>query len=241
MLCVGSFAQPDSMINLKVRDSLISGKPVLRVKQFIIPASMIGYGFFTLLSTPGKKLNQSTSNEFVEDHPFFNTGLDNILQFTPAAAVLGLSIGGIKGKNNLKDEALIYAMAMGVNAGIVFPLKMLVRLERPDHSKANSFPSGHTSTSFVAAEFLRKEYGDVSVWYAMVGYAVATGTGVLRMLNNRHWLGDVVAGAGIGIASTKLAYFIHDRIKWKNQQKRALIIVPYFQNNSFGFNFQKLF
>ncbi|HRN46930.1 MAG TPA: phosphatase PAP2 family protein, partial [Niabella sp.] len=71
--------------------------------------------------------------------------------------------------------------------------------------------------------------------------AVATGTGVLRMLNNRHWLGDVVAGAGIGIASTKLAYFIHDRIKWKNQQKRALIIVPYFQNNSFGFNIQKLF
>lgn len=238
---MSSFAQSDSMINLKVRDSLIQQKPVLRIKQFIIPASMVGYGFFTLLNSSGKRLNQTTSNEIVEDYPFFNTGLDNILQYTPAAAVFGLNVGGIKGKNNLKDEALIYAMAMGINAGVVFPLKKIVRLERPDQSKANSFPSGHTSTAFVAAEFLRKEYGEVSVWYAIGGYAVATGTGVLRMLNNRHWLGYVVAGAGIGIASTKLAYFIHDRIKWKNQQKRALIIVPYFQNNSFGFNIQKLF
>ena len=38
-----------------------------------------------------------------------------------------------------------------------------------------------------------------SPWYAVGGYAVATFTGVMRVLNNRHWISDVLSGAGIGI------------------------------------------
>ena len=121
---VSSFAQSDSMINLKVRDSLIQQKPVLRIKNLLFLPPWWGMVFYSLNSS-GKRLNQTTNNEIVEDYPFFNTGLDNILQYTPAAAVLVLNVGGIKGKNNLKDEALIYAMAMGINAGVVFPLKRL--------------------------------------------------------------------------------------------------------------------
>ena len=29
------------------------------------------------------------------------------------------------------------------------------------------------------------------------------------MYNNRHWLTDVAAGAGIGILSTKIAYWLY--------------------------------
>ena len=39
--------------------------------------------------------------------------------------------------------------------------------------------------------------------------------GFLRMYNNKHWLSDVVAGAGIGIMSTKIAYWIYPVIKRK--------------------------
>ncbi|HAO64286.1 MAG TPA: phosphatidic acid phosphatase, partial [Porphyromonadaceae bacterium] len=68
-------------------------------------------------------------------------------------------------------------------------------------------------TAFVAATILHKEYGMTrSPWFSVGGYALATATGVMRVLNNRHWISDVMAGAGIGIISTELGYFAADLI-----------------------------
>jgi len=39
---------------------------------------------------------------------------------------------------------------------------------------------------------------------------LATITGVTRQLNNKHWLSDIMVGAGIGILSTEFGYFLAD-------------------------------
>ncbi|MFR6416073.1 MAG: phosphatase PAP2 family protein, partial [Alistipes shahii] len=83
---------------------------------------------------------------------------------------------------------------------------------RPDGSSRNSFPSGHTATAFMTATMLHKEYGHRSPWYSIGGYTVATLTGVTRQLNNRHWMSDIMVGAGIGILATELGYFLADLI-----------------------------
>mgnify|MGYP003199246539 CR=1 FL=1 len=62
-----------------------------------------------------------------------------------------------------------------------------------------SFPSGHTATAFMTATMLTKEYGHISPWIGIGAYSVATATGLMRMANNKHWLSDVLTGAGIGI------------------------------------------
>ena len=49
-----------------------------------------------------------------------------------------------------------------------------------------------------------------SPWYSVAGYGVATATGVMRVLNNRHRISDVLSGAGIGIMSGELAYALSD-------------------------------
>lgn len=80
-------------------------------------------------------------------------------------------------------------------------------MPRPDGSNNKSFPSGHTATAFMAATMLHKEYGGRSPWYSIAGYSMATVTGVSRMLNNKHWLSDVLVGAGIGILGVSVRRF----------------------------------
>ena len=211
----------------------------ISVKQFIVPAVFIGYGLVALENNGLKNLNISTKKEIEKHHPFFRSHVDDYSQFLPAATVFGLQALGIKGKNNWKDEAVIYAMAIGISSAFVFPLKKITHVERPDGSNFFSFPSGHTATAFASAEFLRREYGDVSPWIGVAGYAVAAGTGALRMYNNKHWFSDVVAGAGFGIASTTLSYIIYDNVLKKYHL--TFSIVPTYYDNKIGFLVMKNF
>lgn len=143
--------------------------------------------------------------------------IDNYTQFVPYVPVLALKAFGYQGRSSW-DRLMVSALASNaVMAVAVNATKYSVKEMRPDNSTENSFPSGHTATAFVAATVLHKEYGLTrSPWFSVGGYAIATGTGLMRVLNNRHWISDVIAGAGIGILSTELGYFIGDVIYRNN-------------------------
>lgn len=210
-------------------------KPALR--SFILPATLITYGFVALKNHAINKININTKAELQEDHPKFITKIDNYLQYSPAVAVYALNISGVHGKNNFRDRTMIYAISTAISSATVLSFKKITKVERPDGSGNNSFPSGHTTTAFAAAEFLRMEYKDVSPWYGIAGYITATATGVLRLYNNKHWVNDIVAGAGFGILSTKLAYWVYPAIKKKlfKHMPMNTIITPYYAPGSAGF------
>jgi len=65
-----------------------------------------------------------------------------------------------------------------------------------------SLPSGHTAMAFALATDLSDEVR--SGWVRVGLYAVASGTALSRINDNRHWLSDVGLGALVGIASAKL-------------------------------------
>ena len=141
----------------------------------------------------------------------FKTGIDDYTQFFGPAMTVGLKLGGYEGRSDWPRLLASAGLSYAIMAGFVNGIKYSAKEMRPDGSTANSWPSGHTATSFVGATLLHKEYGLTrSPWFSVAGYGVATATGVMRVLNNRHWVSDVMSGAGIGILSGELGYAIAD-------------------------------
>lgn len=144
--------------------------------------------------------------------PSFKRHLDNYTQYAPGVAMLSLKALGVESRSSWGRMLVSDAFSALLMGGIVNTLKHNTRIVRPDGTNNHSFPSGHTATAFMTATMLNKEYGDKSPWIGIGGYTVAAGTGLMRMANNKHWLSDVLTGAGIGILSTEVGYFLADLI-----------------------------
>lgn len=186
----------------------------INYKSLIVPVSMLGFAIIGLESETIKNINGDVKSE-LREHIDKKITIDDFSQYLPFVSVYALDAAGIKAKHNFKDRTIILGTAyllMGTSVAII---KSISNVERPDATSNNSFPSGHTATAFMGAEFLFQEYKETSIWYGIAGYTVATGTGFFRAYNDRHWLTDVAAGAGIGILSTKIAYAVHPYLKKK--------------------------
>lgn len=136
------------------------------------------------------------------------TIVDDYLQYVPLASVYGLSLLGADAKHGYVDRTLEIGAACIALVGIVGGTKYVISKERPDGSDFNSFPSGHSAKVFMGAELVRIEYGEEHPWLAVGAYTIATATGALRVYNNHHWISDVIAGAGVGILSARIGYWL---------------------------------
>ena len=119
----------------------------------------------------------------------------DILQYVLPATAIGLTIGHKDG-----DGALQFGESFATTLGVTYTLKYTINAQRPNGGD-QSFPSGHTSTSFASAEFMRKRYG----WeYGVPAYVAASFVAYSRVESDQHYTRDVVAGAAIGILSSYL-------------------------------------
>lgn len=163
--------------------------------------------------------------------PNFHHNADDYLQYAPIAAVYGLNLVGVHGKNDFRNRTAILIKTELLVAAITLPLKRITKVPRPDTGEPTSFPSGHTAQAFAAATFMSKEYGHLSIWYSIGAYGVATAVGTMRVMNNRHWVSDVLAGAGIGILSTNIAYLTH-HTKTGHKHHNQTLVLPSFDGQT---------
>ena len=193
--------------------------PGLKPYRFLDDVTFVGVPLFVagiIIKSEKVKFRQNYEDEF---HPNtrlitnFKSSIDNYTQYFGPAAVVGLKLAGLEGRSDWPRLLTSTAISYGIMAALVNTIKYTAKEMRPDGTSRNSWPSGHTATSFVGATLLHKEYGLTrSPWFSVAGYSIATATGVMRILNNRHWISDVLSGAGIGIMSTELGYFLSDII-----------------------------
>jgi membrane-associated phospholipid phosphatase len=219
----------------------------ITLKSLIVPGILFAYGAITLNSSSLRIINENAKEYIWDGQPHSRPYIEDYLLFVPAAAVYGLNIAGVKGQNNLLDRSLIYGMSNALANGISFGLKTFGIQQRPDSSDNFSFASGHTAEAFVSAEFFHQEYKNRLHWTATAAaYSVAVGVGYLRMYHNKHWLSDVVAGAGIGIASTRFSYYLYPLLKHvlfgsKKVKESAMIMPTYSPGGVYGLSFMYRF
>lgn len=206
--------------------------------KIIVPAALIGYGVAALKVKGLQQVNENYK-ETIQRWDLPKSRLDNFSQFAPVALVYGLDLAGVKARHNFKERTLILASSQVFVAAFVLPLKYTTHELRPDSTNDHSFPSGHTAVAFSTAQFMFREYKDTNFLLGISGYSFAVFTGVYRTINNKHWLSDVAAGAGFGILSTELAYWVYPKIAntFGNKGKRTqTMVLPFYQNKVAGLN-----
>ncbi|MCF6341460.1 MAG: phosphatase PAP2 family protein [Bacteroidales bacterium] len=161
-------------------------------------------------------------------------GKDNVSKYVfepwgsglyPAALLGGLYVYGLAANSRKARQVALGGVQVFVMTAISTQIvKHLVHRHRPYQDEPpnprlwegpfrgreyTSFPSGHTSTAFALASFFSSVYKD-KIWVGILSYGIATGVGLSRIYDNKHWASDVLAGAALGYAIGKTVFFLMD-------------------------------
>ncbi len=177
-----------------------------------VPGAMFVYGLIALKNKELIRFNHHIREDIHPLTPGAARPLDDYLQYAPAIVAFSLPLVGVHGQHGFVDQVMMFGLSNIFLNLAVQPAKRIFKSMRPDSSNHLSFPSGHTTEAFANAELLRLEYRGQSPWYGIAGYAAAATTGYLRMYHDKHWLNDIIAGAGIGILSTRLSWYFYPRL-----------------------------
>lgn len=209
-------------------------------KSLILPASLITVG---AIGTAIDGMNDF--HLFSRKDSVKQIHVDDYLEWGMLGWVFVCDLMG-KEKHNFVDQFFLLALAEGMNGLMTQGIKKWVNETRPDGTPY-SFPSGHTANAFLGAHLAYKEFKDSSPVLAWSGYVIATFVAGSRLYNNRHWVSDVVAGAGFGILSVELSYLIYFPIRNAIARKvnlkanKQLVVAPTLNEKGGGVYFSLTF
>ncbi|MHA6250134.1 phosphatase PAP2 family protein [Pontibacter sp. CAU 1760] len=207
-------------------------------KRAVLPAAvLIGAGIYTIGGDG--IINSSDIFDYrAKVFPDFATNADDFAMLAPLVGLYGFNLISSQNRHELSRQTLLLVSAGALTSALVWPTKKLTNIERPN-GKPHAFPSGHTAYAFTIATFMDKEFRHKSPWVSVVSYGIAGGTGVLRVLNNAHWMSDVLAGAGVGILSVNTVYWIHAKLTEGGGLNTAVVPVVLPDGSlGMGFNMQ---
>ncbi|WP_165699390.1 phosphatase PAP2 family protein [Hymenobacter jejuensis] len=194
-----------------------------------IPLSLIGLSYAGRNENFIDELKEEVREESRENYPRFRTHVDDYSRHAPLVAAYALQVVGLKGERGVIPFTITYGLSHALSTGIVSHLKKWTREPRPDvATDFSSFPSAHTTEAFLTATLLHEQYGRQYPWLSVAGYSVATATGAMRVLNDRHWVTDVVAGAGIGFLSAEAVWRLYPLVaRWvPGKVGKLLVVMP---------------
>ena len=204
----------------QVKDSLITPN---KINAYILPTSLVVGGISLNALKKEKPLKFFKSVPSTIDYMHYSTAALGILA----------PISGITSKNSLIDRSIYLSAGFLLSSAITLPLKKTMSVLRPDGSDSKSFPSGHATTAFAMAQWLREEYKASNPLLSYSGYFIATASSISRVSYHKHHLADVLMGAGIGMLSTKAIYAIFPNGFSKSNDKH-ITLYPISSKETYG-------
>ena len=193
------------------------------VKKSVVPVSLIAVG--AIMSGKECELNFQNNIRDKVGHDF-ETNVDDYLKYAPVVELYGADILGVKAKNHWFDQTKYLLISNVVSAAITHGLKRVINKKRPDGMQY-SMPSGHTTFAFTNATVLYNEFKENAPVLAYSGFVFSSSVGALRVLNNKHWVSDVLVGAGIGIFVSEMVYLVEPFKRFNPFKKtKGITLVP---------------
>jgi len=93
---------------------------------------------------------------------------------------------------------------------------------KKDDASFQSFPSGHTTVAFAAATVFAMEYRQYRA-VPIIAYSAATAIGISRIVQNAHWISDVMVGAALGFLCGRQVvnnYHRYSKLQLENEKKK---------------------
>lgn len=209
------FSQIDSL-NIPVSEKHFLGKAL------IIPSTIIASGFISKQTTFDRLVKENVQSSKWCTH----SNIDDYLRFAPMVELYLADYSYSKSRSEVFQQTKNLFIAQLLSSLIAESLKRTTNITRPDGGEY-SFPSGHSSIAFTGATALYLDFKDQNKLLAYSGYGFSTATGIFRITNNKHWLSDVLVGAGIGIASAQLVWYINPLKNWDPFKKKKIAVYPY--------------
>ncbi|WP_210489587.1 phosphatase PAP2 family protein [Rufibacter aurantiacus] len=207
-----------------------------KTKQYlmraVLPSAVLIAAGISTIKDNGFYSSYDASRDARRAFPNFSTKIDDYLFFVPIVGLYGFTAFSEENKHDIRRQTGLLLASGALTTLVVYPTKVWTGQERPN-GLPRAFPSGHTAYAFTIATIVDKEFRGKSKWISIGSYTIATATGVMRVLNNEHWMADVLAGAGIGILSVNTVYFVHDRIM-RNKGLNASVMPTVLPNGQLG-------
>jgi membrane-associated phospholipid phosphatase len=227
-------ASPPDSLAIPLRATTPAGKPFLLrpgvwrvgLPMGLIAASYWGCNRNNVVHEMREEVQEETKELFPRG---LHTHIDDYSRHVPAVAAYALHLAGVQSARGVIPFTICHGLAHALSTSIVSHLKKGAAVRRPDNpADFSSFPSAHTARAFMTATLLHEQFGQNSPWISLGGYAVATATGTLRVIHNRHWVTDVVAGASIGFLSAELVWRAYPQVARFVPGKlgQKLVVVP---------------
>ena len=164
---------------------------------------------------------------------------------TPSILIAGGTyLAGIAFKEPEVRATGVDAMAtMGIaQLLLVLPLKVATGRSRPEENQGThdfhpfrggqSFPSGHTTQAFALAAVI-SEHAD-RTWVSVLSYGLASGVGLARVEQRKHFMSDVVAGGLIGTFIGKSVVAYNQSQRADARSKVTMSFAPMLQPGGYG-------
>ncbi len=218
-------------VNAQVQDTT---DKEFAVKKYIIPSVLLVSGALISNSELEQNLKESIVSKVGENFEF---KIDDYFQYVPVAELYIADIFKVKAKNHWFDQTKYLLISNLITTGIAKVLKFSINKTRPNGLQY-SFPSGHTTVAFTNATVLYNEFYQTSSLLAYSGYLFSTTTGIFRLINNKHWLSDVLFGAGLGMVVTNLVYYFEPLKRFNPFKKSSNIsLLPQISGDKYGLYF----